>query len=56
MPYASTEDRRAAFRRWYAKNRTSQLRKRKLHYWSNRETILKVKAVKYAARQLARAA
>lgn len=56
MPYASTEKRRAAYARWYAKNRTRVRRNRKRHYWINREAVLRAKAAKYAARQLARAA
>lgn len=56
MPYASKDDRSAAYKRWYAKNRATVCAKKRAFYWRNRKQIKRARVVKYMARQLARAA
>lgn len=56
MPYASTEARRAAFRRWYAKNRATVCAKKRAFYWRNRKQIKRARAAKYMALAMRRVA
>jgi hypothetical protein len=44
------------FRKWYLKNRPAILAKRRASYAANRAAISRIRAIKYAAKVLAREA
>lgn len=54
MPYANPEDQRAAFRRWYAKNRAKVCAKKRAKYWADPLAEKRRRVRKYLAQQLHR--